>query len=82
MHRIFPGIMFIVRETQYLTMEHDEDQELQVKKDLANLTRTLTSENLNPAVMFTKKRGIRSCTPELSHNGTVAERLRRVQPPE
>jgi len=32
-------------------MEPDEAQELQVKKDLANLTRTLTSDNLNPAVM-------------------------------
>ena len=66
-------------------MEAEEDQELQVKKDLAHLTRTLTSENLNPAVMFTKKRGIRSCTPAIeqaTENGTVTERLKRVQMPE
>ena len=66
-------------------MEAEEDQELQVKKDLAHLTRTLTSENLNPAVMFTKKRGIRSCTPAIEpapENGTVSERLKRVQMPE
>lgn len=44
-------------------METDKVQELQVKKDLANLIRTLTSDNLNPSVMFTKTRGIRSCTP-------------------
>jgi hypothetical protein len=66
-------------------MESDEAQELQVKKDLANLTRTLTSDNLNPAVMFTKNRGIRSCTPAIGaalENGTVTERLKRVQIPE
>jgi hypothetical protein len=66
-------------------MESDEDQDLQVKKDLANLTRTLTSENLNPAVMFTKNRGIRSCTPSIEQaqeNGTVSERLKKVQIPE
>ncbi len=63
-------------------MENDEAQERQVKKDLANLTRTLTSENLNPAVMFTRKRGIRSCTPDIGQNGTVTERLKRVQVPE
>jgi hypothetical protein len=66
-------------------MEVDEAQKLQVKKDLANLTRTLTSENLNPSVMFTKNRGIRSCTPAIEmalENGTVSERLKRVQMPE
>jgi hypothetical protein len=66
-------------------MEADEDQELQVKKDLAHLTRTLTSENLNPSVMFTKSRGIRSCTPAIEpvqDNGTVSARLKRVQMPE
>ena len=63
-------------------METDEAQELQVKKDLANLTRTLTSENLNPAVMFTKTRGIRSCTPAIEQNSTVSERLKKVQVPE
>ncbi len=63
-------------------MENDEEQERQVRKDLANLKGTLTSENLNPAVMFTKKRGIRSCTPDLGSNGTVSERLKKVQVPE
>ena len=66
-------------------MESDEAQELQVKKDLANLTRTLTSDNLNPAVMFTKTRGIRSCTPTIEtalESGNVSERLKRVQVPE
>jgi hypothetical protein len=63
-------------------METDEAQELRVKKDLAHLTRTLTSEDLDPAVMFTKKRGIRSCTPAIEQNGTVSERLKRVQTPE
>jgi hypothetical protein len=65
-------------------METDEAQDLQVKKDLANLTRTLTSENINPAVMFTRTRGIRSCTPAITpatENGTVTERLKRVQMP-
>lgn len=69
-----------------MNMESDEDQELQVKKDLANLTRTLTSDNLNPAVIFTKKRGIRSCTPvieeEKGRDSSVSERLKRVRIPE
>jgi hypothetical protein len=65
-------------------MESDEARELQVKKDLANLTRTLTSENLNPAKMFDAARGIRSCTPAITpatENGTVSERLKRVRIP-
>jgi hypothetical protein len=65
-------------------MEPEDDQEVQVKKDLANLTRTLTSENINPDAIFTKKRGIRSCTPAIEAgqgNGNVTERLKRVQPP-
>jgi hypothetical protein len=35
--------------------------------------------------MFTKNRGIRSCTPAIGaalENGTVTERLKRVQIPE
>jgi hypothetical protein len=35
--------------------------------------------------MFTKKRGIRSCTPAIEpeqENATVSERLKRVQVPE
>jgi hypothetical protein len=67
-------------------MEAEEEQELQVKKDLAHLTRTLTSENLNPAVMFTKKRGIRSCTPAIGQateqDSAVPGRLKKIQPPE
>jgi hypothetical protein len=66
-------------------MDEPDEQDLQVKKDLAHLTRTLTSDNLNPDVMFAKKRGIRSCTPAIEQvpgNGTVSERLKRVQPPE
>ena len=63
-----------------------EEQERQVKKDLENLTRTLTGENLNPDEIFSQKRGIRSCTPpfksahETGHS--VSERLKRVQTPE
>lgn len=65
-------------------METDEVQELQVKKELANLTRTLTSDNLNPSVILTKTWGIRSCTPAIEplENRTVSERLKRVQMPE
>ena len=63
-------------------METDEAQELQVKKDLAHLTRTLTPDNLNPSIMFTKKRGIRSCTPAIEKSGIVAEQLKKVQMPE
>jgi hypothetical protein len=66
-------------------MEEPDEQDLQVKKDLAHLTRTLTSENLNPDVMFAKKRGIRSCAPAFEsgqENGSVSERLKRVQTPE
>lgn len=65
-------------------MESDEARELQVKKDLDNLTRTLTSDNLNPAIMFTTARGIRSCTPDITPaagSGSVSERLKRVQMP-
>lgn len=65
-------------------METEEARELQVKKDLANLARTLTPDNLNPSVMFTQNRGIRSCTPAIEpmhENGIVSERLKRVQMP-
>lgn len=62
-------------------MEYDE-QECQVRKDLQNLTRTLTRENLNPDLLFAYHRGIRSCTPpfksahETGHS--ISERLKRV----
>ena len=81
----FTCTTLIIWKKQCLTMEADEDQELQVKKDLAHLTRTLTRDNLNPAVMFTRNRGIRSCTPAIEpaqEYGTVSERLKRVQVPE
>lgn len=63
-----------------------EEQERQIKKDLHNLTRILTGDNLNPDEMFSHKRGIRSCTPpfksahETGHS--VSEQLKRAQPPE
>jgi hypothetical protein len=63
-----------------------EEQELKVKKDLHNLTRTLTGDNLNPDEMFSEKRGIRSCTPPFKSahetGQSVRERLKRVQTPE
>jgi hypothetical protein len=85
---IYLSRIFISRKNQCVDMEADEAQELQelqVKKDLANLTRTLTRENINPEVMFTKKRSIRSCTPAIEpalEKGTVSERLKKVQIPE
>jgi len=65
-----------------MTMESDEAQEIRVKMDLANLTRTLTSDNLNPEVMFTENRGIRSCTPAIGQDSAVTERLKMIQMPE
>jgi hypothetical protein len=66
-------------------MEPGDEQEIQVQRDLKHLTRTLTSENLNAEIMFSHKRGIRSCTPPfdaLPGNGkAVQERLNRIQPP-
>ena len=63
-----------------------EDQEILVKKDIRHLTKVLTPDNLKPDVMFAKKRGIRSCAPSLetgSKEGQdVADRLKRVPPPE
>ncbi|MFA6225288.1 MAG: hypothetical protein WC620_03675 [Methanoregula sp.] len=62
------------------------EQEHRVKKDLQNLTRILTGENLNPDEMFSQNRGIRSCTPPLkcAHETghSVSEQLKRVQFPE
>jgi hypothetical protein len=63
-----------------------EKQESLVKKDIRNLTRVLTPDNLNPEVMFAKKRGIRSCTPNLEpvagEGQKIEDRLKRVPPPE
>jgi hypothetical protein len=66
-------------------MDNDE-QELQVKKDLQNLIRTLTGENLRPEEMFSQKRGIRSCTPPFKSvhatGHSVSEQLKRALIPE
>ena len=66
-------------------MHAAEDQELAVRKDLANLTRSLNKENLNPEIMFARARGIRSCTPRFGTTSkssvSVAEQLRRVRIP-
>jgi len=63
-----------------------KEQELQVKNDLENLTRTLTGDNLNPDEMFSKKRGVRACTPPFKSahepGHSVSERLKRVKLPE
>jgi hypothetical protein len=66
-------------------METTDDQDLKVREDLANLTRALTPDNINTELMFTKKRGIRSCTPKFGTTSkssvSVSEQLRRVQLP-
>jgi len=67
-------------------MENPEEQEIQMRKDIKYLTRTLTPDNLDADIMFAKERGIRSCTPPFDsthvNDTTVSERLKRVQPPE
>ncbi len=83
---------FIIPAVQCMNMEPGnetdagKEQEIQVQKDLRHLSSSLNGENLNADIMFSKKRGIRSCTPSfdtLTANGTaVSERLKRVQPPE
>jgi len=83
--RIYSTKSFIHSNDSVVLME-PEEQEQQVKKDLHNLTLTLTGDNLNPDEMFSKKRGIRSCTPPFKsahENGhSVSERLKRAQTPE
>jgi hypothetical protein len=68
-----------------MIMEVADDQELQVKRDLANLTRTLTPENINTDLMFARTRGIRAVTPPFGTTSkssvSVSERLKRVQLP-
>ena len=63
-----------------------KEQELQVKKDLHNLIRILTGDNLNPDEMFSENRGVRSCTPPFKstkENGhSISERLKRAPLPE
>jgi hypothetical protein len=66
-------------------MESMDDQEIQVKRDLANLTRALTPDNLNADLMFAKARGIRACTPLFGTTSkssvSVSEQLRRAPVP-
>jgi hypothetical protein len=66
-------------------MQSGNDQEIQVKRDLQHLTRTLNAENLNAEIMFSPTRGIRSIAPPFdthTGNGTlVRDRLSRIQPP-
>jgi hypothetical protein len=64
----------------------EEDQEILVEMDILHLTKVLTPDNLKPEEIFSKQRGIRSCTPCFeTGSGTghgVADRLKRVPPPE
>jgi hypothetical protein len=66
-------------------MDGVDDQETQVRRDLANLTRALTPDNINADLMFAKTRGIRSCTPPFGTTSkssvSVSEQLKRVQMP-
>ncbi len=68
-----------------MIMEAAEDPDLQIRRDLANLTRTLNKDDLNPDVMFAGSRGIRSCTPQFGTTSkssvSVSERLKRVRLP-
>jgi hypothetical protein len=63
-----------------------EDPEGMVEIDIRHLTKILTPDDLDPALMFAKKRGIRSCTPSFDaapgEGEKVADRLKRVPPPE
>ena len=67
-------------------MEPADEQAIQVKKDLENLTRVLTSDDLNADTMFSPKRGIRACTPPFDSvaapGSIVSDRLKRIRPPE
>ena len=64
-------------------MAGGKEQDIQVQEDLRHLNTSLHGEDLNPEVMFSKERNIRSCTPsfEKAESG-IRERLKRVQPPE
>jgi hypothetical protein len=68
-----------------MIMENGEDPAVAVRKDLANLSRVLKPDDLNPEVMFSKTRGIRSVTPTLGTTSkssvSVSEQLRRVRMP-
>jgi hypothetical protein len=66
-------------------MDAAEDQENQVRRDLANLSRALTPDNLNADLMFARSRGIRACTPLFGTTSkssvSVSERLKRARLP-
>jgi len=66
-------------------MEETDDQELRVRRDLANLTRTLTPDNIRPDLMFAATRGIRAVTPPFGTTSkssvSVSERLKRAPLP-
>lgn len=68
-----------------MIMEAGDDQDIRIRRDLANLTRTLKKDDLNPDVMFAGSRGIRSCTPQFGTTSkssvSVSERLKRVRMP-
>ena len=68
-----------------MNMNGRDDQDLQIKKDLQDLTRALTADNLDIGVMFSPERGIRACIPPFESFALgglfVRERLRRVRPP-
>ncbi len=65
-------------------MEPVEEEDLTVELDIRHLTRTLTSEDLDPSVMFSRQRSIRSCRrmANLISTGSYIERLSRVPLPE
>ncbi len=62
-----------------------EDQEGTVKKDIQHLIRILTCDDLNPDIMFAKKRGIRSYVPDFTamagEGQKVADQLKRIPVP-
>lgn len=66
-------------------MQTAEEQDLTIKRDLANLTRALKKDDLDPAVMFARARGIRSVTPQFGTTSkssvSVIEQLKRVKTP-
>jgi hypothetical protein len=77
--------MFICINIPLVHMEHVDDQDVQVRRDLANLSRALTRENINTDLMFARTRGIRSCTPQFGTTSkssiSVSEQLKRARLP-
>jgi hypothetical protein len=66
-------------------LEALQEQEIRVQKDLNHLSRFLNGRNLRVDIMFSRRRGIRSCLPAFETFSlcgvTVRERLSRVQAP-